>query len=258
MFGALRNKDKLCYFPDKYHSQLLNNIDILDQENLISSIKQVRPEIIINCSGLVKQLEDANDPLLILPVNAMLPHRLDKICSLTGIRLIQFSTDCVFSGKKGMYRETDKSDADDLYGKSKYIGEVHESTSTTTLRTSVIGHELDSVNGLSDWFLSQTGAVKGYKKAIFSGIPSFELARIIEKYVVTNSKIRGLYHVSAEPINKLSLLKLVAKEYGKNIEIIPDEKVSIDRSLDSSLFRKVTGYSPPSWPDLIKIMHNYK
>ena len=157
-----------------------------------------------------------------------------------------------------MYRETDKSDADDLYGKSKYIGEVHESTSTTTLRTSVIGHELDSANGLIDWFLSQTGAVKGYKKAIFSGIPSFELARIIEKYVVTNSKFHGLYHVSAEPINKLSLLKLVAKEYGKIIEIIPDEKVSIDRSLDSSLFRKITGYSPPSWPDLIKIMHNYK
>ena len=135
--GTLRNTDKLCYFPEEYHSNLLTNFDILDQDVLISSFKQVCPEVIINCSGLVKQREEANDPLLILPVNAMLPHRLDKLCSLTGSRLIQFSTDCVFSGKKGMYRETDKSDADDLYGKSKYIGEVQGSPSTIILRKSI-------------------------------------------------------------------------------------------------------------------------
>ena len=142
-----------------------------------------------------------------------------------------------------------------MYGKSKFIGEIHGSPSTITLRKYVIGHELNSKNGLIDWFLSQSDTVIGYKKAIFSGMSTIELARIIEQYVLPKSELHGLYHVSAESIDKMSLLQLVAKEYGKNIKIIPDEKVSIDRSLDSSRFRKITGYSPPSWTDLISLMH---
>jgi dTDP-4-dehydrorhamnose reductase len=154
-----------------------------------------------------------------------------------------------------MYCESDLSDATDLYGKSKFIGEIFDSPTTITMRKSVIGHELNSNNGLIEWFLSQSGTVTGYKKAIFSGMPTVELARIVEQYVIPRPELNGLYHVSVEPIDKMSLLKLVAKEYGKNIEIIPEEKFSIDRSLDSSRFRKITGYSPPSWTDLINLMH---
>jgi dTDP-4-dehydrorhamnose reductase len=253
--GTLRNTDSLSLFQDKDRSRLLANIDILDQDSLISTFDQVRPELVINCSGLVKQHDEANDPLVALPINSLLPHRLDRLCSLFGTRLIHFSTDCVFSGKKGMYCESDLSDATDLYGKSKFIGEIFDSPTTITMRKSVIGHELNSNNGLIEWFLSQSGTVTGYKKAIFSGMPTVELARIVEQYVIPRPELHGLYHVSVEPIDKMSLLKLVAKEYGKNIEIIPEEKISIDRSLDSSRFRKITGYSPPSWTDLINLMH---
>ena len=225
---------------------------------MVSIFEEVRPEVLINCCGLIKQRDGANEPLLVLPVNSILPHRLDRLCSLTGSRLIQISTDCIFSGKKGMYCEIDESDANDLYGKSKFIGEIHDSPSAITLRGSFIGHELGSKIELIDWFLSQSDTVKGYKKAIFSGLPTVELARIVEQYVLPKPELKGLYHVSADPIDKMSLLQLVAKEYGSNVELIPDEKVTIDRSLDSSLFRKITGYTPPSWPDLISLMHKSK
>jgi len=256
--GTLRNAESINLFPENCHSRLLANIDILDQDSLISAFEYVRPEVVINCNGLVKQCDQAKDPLLSLPINSMLPHRLNRICSLFGTRLIHFSTDCVFSGKKGMYRESDLSDATDLYGKSKFIGEICDSMTTITIRKSVIGHEIKGENGLIEWFLSQSGSVKGYKKAIFSGMPTVELARVIEKYVIPNPDLFGLYNVSVEPIDKMSLLQLVAEKYQKNIEIIPDEKVAIDRSLDSTLFRKITGYKPPSWPDLIKVMYDFK
>ena len=252
--GTFRNVDSLSYFPVQYHSRLLANIDILDQNILSSTFEQTRPELVINCIGLIKQRHEANDPFLAFPINAILPHRLDSLCLQFGARLVHFSTDCVFSGKKGMYCESDLSDATDVYGKSKLAGEITESPTTITLRISTIGHELNSSIGLIDWFLLQSNAVKGYRKAVFSGIPTAEIARIIEKYVMPRPDLQGLYHVSVEPIDKMSLLQLVAKEYGKNIEIIPDLKVSLDRSLDSSRFRKITGYKPPSWTNLIRLM----
>jgi len=124
-----------------------------------------------------------------------------------------------------------------------------------TLRTSIIGHELNSQTSLVDWFLSQTGVVKGYKKAIFSGLPTVELANVIKDYVIPNRNLQGLYHVSVEAIDKHTLLNLIAHVYGKDIEIEADEKVQIDRSLDSSRFQQATGYMPPSWPQLIEKMH---
>jgi dTDP-4-dehydrorhamnose reductase len=154
-----------------------------------------------------------------------------------------------------MYVESDISDAEDLYGKSKYIGELHDLPHAVTLRTSIIGHELNSHFSLVDWFLSQTDIVKGYKKAIFSGLPTVELADLIKDYVIPNTKLQGLYHVSVDPIDKYTLLNLIADVYGKDIEIEADEKVQIDRSLDSSRFQQTTGYKPPSWQELIAKMH---
>lgn len=254
VIGTMRSISGRRYFPEQYHSQLLVNIDVLDQDTLVSVFEKVRPQLVINCIGLIKQLDQAKDPLLALPINAMLPHRLLKLCSLLGARLIHFSTDCVFSGKKGMYHETDLSDADDLYGKSKFIGEICDSPTALTLRTSIIGHELGTNFALVDWFLTQSTTVKGYKKAIFSGLPTMEVASVVDRYVIPKPELSGLYHVSAAPIDKLSLLKIVAEEYKKDIEILPDESVCIDRSLDSSRFRQITGYSPPSWEDLVRLM----
>ena len=155
-----------------------------------------------------------------------------------------------------MYMEADASDAKDLYGRSKYLGEV-DYPNAITLRTSIIGHELDGARSLVGWFLAQEGSVKGFKRAIFSGLPTVEIARIIRDFVIPHPELHGTYHVSAEPINKYDLLQLVAQVYGKTIEIIPDDKFTIDRSLDSSRFRELTGYSPPNWTELVQVMREF-
>lgn len=258
VWGTLRSGSGLRHFPVSSHSRLLVNVDVLDQDSLISVIDKVRPDVVINCVGLIKQLSDAKDPLSALPINAMFPHRLAKLCKLAGARVIHVSTDCVFSGQTGMYKESDVSDAEDLYGKSKYIGELNALPHAITLRTSIIGHEQGSHYALVDWFLSQSGEVNGYSKAIFSGLPTIELARVMRDFVVPAPELFGLYHVSVEPIDKLSLLQLVADVYEKDIQIKVDERLKIDRSLDSTRFKEATGYIPPTWPHLIKMMRDFR
>lgn len=253
-WGTLRGAGALRHFPSQAHEHLLTGIDVLDQDALVAVLCRVKPEVVINCVGLIKHLADAKDPLTALPVNAMLSHRLARLCELSGARLIHVSTDCVFSGRKGGYLESDVSDAEDLYGKSKYIGELHNLPHAITLRTSIIGHELSSSYALVDWFLSQEGSVKGYTKAIFSGLPTVELARVMKDFVVPHSSLNGLYHVAADPIAKSDLLGLVAFEYCKQIDIRPEGELVIDRSLDGSRFREATGYVAPSWPELVRMM----
>jgi dTDP-4-dehydrorhamnose reductase len=254
VWGTLRSSAGLSHFSEKQQERMLSGVDVLDQDALTAVLSRIRPDVVINCVGLIKQLADVNDPLVALPINALLPHRLARLCALAGARLIQISTDCVFSGSKGLYVESDASDAEDLYGKSKYIGELHGQANTITLRTSIIGHELSSNHSLINWFLSREGSVRGYRKAIFSGLPTVELARVICDYVLPTGQLHGLYHVSVDPIDKYSLLKLVAEIYGKEIEIVPDDCVQIDRSLDSTLFRGATGYTPPTWRELVENM----
>ncbi|CAN7511106.1 SDR family oxidoreductase [Pseudomonas sp. LjRoot71] len=257
-WGTLRSASALHHFPQDSHAHLLCGVDVLDQDALIAVMSQVKPDVVINCVGLIKQLADAKDPLTALPINAMLPHRLARLCELSGARLIHISTDCVFSGRKGLYLESDLSDAEDLYGKSKYIGELQDLPHAITLRTSIIGHELGSNYALVDWFLSQEGGVKGFTKAIFSGLPTVELARVMKDFVVPHPQLNGLYHVAAEPIDKFRLLSQVAAQYGKTIDIRPDDALVIDRSLDGSRFREATGYVAPEWPELIRRMYEQR
>ncbi|CRM06193.1 MULTISPECIES: SDR family oxidoreductase [Pseudomonas] len=254
VFGTMRGRGGRKYFDEKYAENFYSDVDVLDYEALVGVFEQARPDVVINCVGLIKQLAQAKDPLSTLPLNSMLPHRLSKLCALIGARLVHVSTDCVFTGEKGMYLESDISDAVDLYGKSKFIGEIQDQPHAITLRTSIIGHELASSASLVDWFLSQEGAVKGFTKAIFSGVPTSELARIITDFVIPNPQLFGLYHVSAEPIDKFTLLNEIAKIYEKKIDIVPDDHLAIDRSLDSTRFRQAVGYVPPAWPDLIQFM----
>jgi dTDP-4-dehydrorhamnose reductase len=155
-----------------------------------------------------------------------------------------------------MYTEADASDAKDLYGRSKYLGEV-DYPHAITLRTSIIGHELDGVRSLIGWFLAQEGSVKGFKRAIFSGLPTVEIARVIRDHVIPQPELHGLYHVSAEPISKFDLLTLVAQTYRKTIDISADDQLVIDRSLDSTRFRQVTGFAPKPWPEQIRSMRDF-
>ena len=252
--GTVRDEATKQYFPDEWHKNIIAGIDILDNESLARVVGSVKPDVVINCVGLIKQLATANDPLIVLPVNSMYPHRLAVICASSGARLIHISTDCVFDGSKGNYVESDRPDATDLYGQSKYIGELNDKPRAITLRTSIIGHELNSRTGLVEWFLSQSGSVNGFTGAIFSGLPTVELARVMMGYVIPRPELCGLYHVSAAPISKFDLLSLVAKIYGKKIEIIPQSEFMIDRSLNSERFQTATGYSAPDWPALVEAM----
>jgi dTDP-4-dehydrorhamnose reductase len=225
-------------------------------DSLVSLFSKIRPDIVINCIGLVKQLSEANDPVAAIPMNSLFPHRLARLCGLANTRLVHISTDCVFSGARGMYTEADISDAKDLYGRSKFLGEV-DYPHAITLRTSIIGHEMGGTRSLIGWFLAQTNCVKGYKRAIFSGLPTVELARVIRDHVIPHPELHGLYHVSTEPISKFELLTLVGQTYAKTIDINADDQLVIDRSLDSNRFRHATGYAPKPWPELISSMRDF-
>ncbi|MDH5632658.1 MAG: SDR family oxidoreductase [Gammaproteobacteria bacterium] len=257
VYGSVRSGAAKKYFPEAIAAKLITGVDVENHDSLVNVFAEVKPDIIINCVGLIKQLAHANDPLSAIPINSLLPHRLAKLAKLAGARMIHMSTDCVFTGEKGGYTEDDKSDSTDLYGVSKYLGEVKYDHSIT-LRTSIIGHELGGgSNGLVGWFLSQQGSCKGFTRAIFSGLPTVVLAQVIRDVVIPRPQMSGLYHVAAAPINKHDLITLVAKQYGKTIDIRPDDKLVIDRSLDASRFNSETGYTPPAWEELVRVMHTY-
>lgn len=256
IFGSVRSEAGLRLLPAELRPNIIFGIDVENFDSLAQLFAEVRPQIVINCIGLVKQLAHAEDPLAALPINSLLPHRLARLCAMSGARLVHISTDCVFSGRKGMYREDDISDAKDLYGRSKYLGEV-DYPHAVTLRTSIIGPELNSAHGLVGWFLAQQSGVLGYTKAVFSGLTTVELAQVIHDFVVARTDMRGVYHVSADAIDKYALLRKVAEIYQKTIDITPDNKVAIDRSLDSTRFKTVTGYKPPNWTELITRMREF-
>jgi len=256
VYATVRSTVRPAYVNLLQNVTVVTSVDVENQDGLLDLFRQVRPDVVINAIGLIKQQADANEPLSAVPINTMLPHRLAMLCSLVGARFIHISTDCVFSGSKGMYTEDDLPDAHDLYGRTKLLGEV-DYPNAVTLRTSMIGHELHSSKSLICWFLAQEGSVKGYRRAVFSGFPTVELARVIQDFVLPHEDLHGLYHVSAAPINKYDLLTRVAKAYGKSIEIVPDDSLQIDRSLDSSRFRAVTGFVPKPWDEMILAMRDF-
>ena len=219
------------------------------------TIIECKPDVVINCIGIVKQLPAAHDPLSSIAINALFPHQLAQICRKRGARLIHISTDCVFSGKKGNYKENDFADADDLYGRTKYLGEV-DYENALTLRTSIIGRELSTNHGLIEWFLSQEGrTVSGYTNAIFSGLTTNALSDVIATVITDYPGMRGVWHIASEPISKYELLKLVKTIYNLDIEIQPENSVVIDRSLNGSKLRENTSIIIPSWQTMIEQMH---
>lgn len=232
-------------------ARTLGGVDVAHWDSVVEAFARARPEVVINCVGIIKQLPTANDPIPSLTINALLPHRLAVLARVAGARLIHISTDCVFSGRKGNYTEADVSDAEDLYGRTKFLGEV-SGEGVLTLRTSIIGRELGTASGLVEWFLSQAGRrVRGFRRAIYSGFTTLELARIMARLIDDWPELSGLWQVSAEPINKFDLLCMLREAYGVAVEIEPDDGVDIDRSLDSRRFREATGYTPPDWPTMV-------
>jgi len=228
----------------------IERLDVADHEKLARLLADYRPETVVNAVGIIKQRAEAKEVLPSLEINALFPHRLRLLCAALGARLIHFGTDCVFSGRKGRYTETDPADAEDLYGRTKYLGEVGQAPALT-IRSSIIGCELKHGLGLVEWFLAQRGPVKGFTRAWYSGLTTIEMARLIER-LAERPELHGVWHVSADPINKHDLLCLLSERLGRrDVTIVPDDSVVCDRSLDGSCFARLTGYRAPSWPTML-------
>jgi dTDP-4-dehydrorhamnose reductase len=242
-------------FPGLFEpSRLLTDVRADDQDSIVRACGEARPDVIVNCVGIVKQRPAAGDPVPSLIVNALLPHRLAALARAMGARLLHISTDCVFAGTRGGYREDDSPDASDLYGRSKLLGEV-SGQGCLTLRTSIIGRELSSSSGLLEWFLAQRGGrASGYRQARFSGLTTGALAKVIAELIARDPGIDGLYHVASEPIAKYDLLCRLNAAFDARVEIEPSDEVRIDRSLDGSRFAAATGIDIPGWDTMIRDM----
>jgi dTDP-4-dehydrorhamnose reductase len=227
-----------------------DGVELRTTDRLAPIVAAFRPDAVINAVGIVKQRPDAADAIRNIEINALLPHRLAQLCRDVGARLVHMSTDCVFSGRKGNYAESDTADADDLYGRTKHLGEVH-APNALTLRTSFIGRELLRKTGLLEWFLAQTGTIRGFRRAIFSGFTTIEMARIIEMLLTRFPQAAGVYQVAAEPISKHDLLTLVKNRLGLAVRIEPYDDFVCDRSLDGARFRREFSYRPPSWEAMV-------
>lgn len=239
---------------DKYElftsDKVIDSVDVVDFQMLTGIMKCIKPDFILNCIGLTKRCKEADIAIHAITLNALLPHKLAEWGKNNSAKVVNFSTDCVFDGGQGNYTEESPTNATDLYGKTKALGEI-QGENALTLRSSFIGTELHAGTELLEWFLSQTGVVKGFKNAIYSGLTTLELSRIIENIMVNHPGVTGIYNISSDPISKFDLLMLIKEKMHLDVEIVPDETVRCNRSLDSTKFRKEFSYTPPTWEVMV-------
>lgn len=254
VFGTVRRTDDISLVDSALQPFVKVIPDLMNVSALSKLVDELRPTVIINCTSLQKS--DFNDLPKALALYAVFPKRLSIICKQRNVRLIQISSDGVFSGEKGNYRETDVPDAEDVYGLTKFLGEV-DGEHVVTIRTSIIGHQLKTSGGLVDWFLMQKEPCRCYSKAIFSGFPTVVLADIIGERILPRPELSGLFHIASDPISKFDLLKLVSCRYGHGVEMISDDSVTLDRSLSGEKFENATGFSPPPWSELIDALFKH-
>ena len=255
VWGTVRGAaDQAPPIPGIDRERLIGGVSASALSSVAQAIEQIRPDAVLNCIGIVKQIDAAKDAIISITINALLPHQIGELCAQQGARLIHFGTDCVFSGRSGPYQESDEPDATDLYGRSKLLGEV-ERPGCLTIRTSIVGRELRRGTGLLEWFFSQQGkAVCGYRQALYTGLTTQAMADVVGMILECHPGLWGVWQVSADAIDKCSLLELVNRVYGLGIRIEPDESFHCDRRLDSSRFRQATGWEPPGWESMISAM----
>ncbi len=232
--------------------KVIEGVDAADVRHLEDIIRREKPDALVNCIGIVKQRQSAQDRIQSIAINSLLPHQLAATCETHGVRFVHFSTDCVFSGSKGDYVEDDPSDATDLYGRTKYLGEV-STRNAITIRTSLIGRELAHFASLVEWFLVQRGEVFGYTDAIYTGLTTAQMARIVARILEDPRDIAGVYQVASQKITKFDLLTLIRDAFGLKgvIDVVPDTGHGCDRSLRGDRFTAATGIAVPTWPEMI-------
>jgi dTDP-4-dehydrorhamnose reductase len=252
VWGACRRPEAL---PDLGvpAERLLGGLDATDTAGAYALVERVKPDLVLNAVGIVKQRADAKAAIPSIQVNSLWPHVLADACAEHGARMVHVSTDCVFSGLRGMYTEVDVPDAFDLYGRSKLLGEVTDRENAVTLRTSIIGWQRGEATGLVGWFAAHRHeALTGFTKAVFSGLTTRALTGVVRDAVLPDASLSGLWHVSADPIDKHTLLTKLAGYLDWDVDLTPSEELVIDRSLDSTRFRERTGWTPPSGDEMLE------
>jgi dTDP-4-dehydrorhamnose reductase len=241
--------------PELYGStRPIGGVDALAFDTVAGAVEMARPDVVVNAIGIVKQRAAALDPVPSISVNSLFPHRLAALCTASHARLIHFSTDCVFSGRRGNYTESDEPDPVDLYGRSKLLGEV-AGPGMLTIRTSIIGRELENMTGLLEWFLSRAGTrVPGYAKVIWSGVTTNFTAAVVGKLARTRSDVSGVFNLSGPPLSKYELLRRLNEVFGTATTVERDETVVSDRSLNSDRFWSRTGLKQPNWDDMLSAL----
>jgi dTDP-4-dehydrorhamnose reductase len=252
VWGACRNPHDLPELGVPA-ARMLGGLDATDAGSARALIARVRPDLVLNAAGIVKQRPDARAAVPSIAVNSLWPHLLADACAAHGARMVQVSTDCVFSGSRGQYVESDVPDEFGLYGRSKLLGEVTDRDNVVTLRTSIIGWQLGEPTGLVGWFAAHRDEpLKGYARAVFSGLTTMALTEVIRDVILPDGTLSGLWHVSAAPIDKHTLMKDLAGYLGWQVNLTPVDEPVIDRSLDSGRFRNRTGWIPHSWEDMLE------
>jgi len=246
-----QSADAYAGMPELADATRFHGVDVRRPDAVPEVLAAFRPEAVVNAVGLVKQRPDGQSPLPALEVNAVFPHRLALLCRAAEARLVHLGTDCVFSGRRGHYTEADEPDAHDVYGLTKLLGEVDDGTALT-LRTSIIGLELKGGTSLVEWFLAQQGQVRGFTGAIYTGVTTMELSRLIDRLLSKEPELTGRWHVASTPISKHDLLRDLARLlHRSDVEVVPDDSFACDRSLDASALREAVGYVAPTWDQML-------
>jgi dTDP-4-dehydrorhamnose reductase len=252
VWGACRKPEELpsLGIPS---DRLLGGLDATKAESAFQIVDRVRPHLCINAAGIVKQRAEAKSAIPSIAVNSLWPHALADACARYGARMVHVSTDCVFSGGRGNYVESDVPDDVDLYGRSKLLGEVADQNHVVTLRTSIIGWQIGEPTGLVGWFAAhRREPLNGFTRAVFSGLTTRALTEVVRDVVLPDPSLAGLWHVSADPIDKFTLLSELARHLEWAVNLMPVDQPVIDRSLDSTRFRDRTGWVPPKWDEMLE------
>ena len=251
VYASIRSKRDLACFGENWRGQVLVSGSIDDDDKLDTIMANAEPDLVINCAGATMHADQGESPLVALPANSLLPHRLHAASRRVGARFLHLSTDCVFDGARGGYSESEAANAKTVYGLSKALGEVTAAEDAVTIRTSPIGYEISSQRGLLAWFLAQSGPIKGFTNAFFTGLTNLHLARTIDRYFVDDPAIHGLFHVTGPKISKFDLLVKCAEHFANPIDIAPDGQLVLDRSLDGEKMVSQLGYVRPSWDEML-------
>lgn len=251
---SLRKNLNYYRYSEIYNSdKVMDNLDLTNFQEVLNHLNKINPDVIINACGITirRGVEVSIKNSIIL--NSALPHFLNEWVTTNNKRLIHFSTDCVFSGKKGDYEDNDIKDATDIYGLTKSMGEVIDSTFTITLRGSMIGRELENKTELFEWFLKQHNTtINGFSEVIYSGITSVKMADIVLNIIYNFPNLSGLFNVSSKAISKFDLLTLCNDYFKVDAFIKNDNSYSSNKNLISNKLFNELNMVQPAWNDLIK------